>query len=424
MSEMRTQVLPLLESLGVDLVLSGHSHVYERSMLIDGHYGLSDSFNSSMIINGKSGRSDTDGAYIKPESQGSNQGTVYAVVGSSASVGSGTLDHPVMYESKGRLGSMLIEIDGSRLDAVFLSDNGSVLDYFAIDKSNDFVIDNPPIFSSTPVSVAMQGRTYEYRIEAFDPDGRNSVQFSAAKLPDWLTLADGGDGFAILTGLPLAADVGEHSVEVIVQELGTVGLSSSQSFRIAVEPAVDEIPLITLIGPSTVRQLIGDHYVEQGAVATDAEDGDITARIVITGSVDTSTAGTYVITYTVQDSGGNSATATREVIVELATTPATRPSESGSGSIAIIELSGLIVVTLLRIFGARKPYSYAVGEVLEERLVSLRTDGRTIQMAAPTLTPNALRKYSRFRRAGATTRPYRLPLAGNWRLILKLTWTS
>jgi hypothetical protein len=34
--EMRENVLPLLESYGVDLVLSGHSHSYERSFLIDG----------------------------------------------------------------------------------------------------------------------------------------------------------------------------------------------------------------------------------------------------------------------------------------------------------------------------------------------------------------------------------------------------
>ena len=37
--DMREHVLPILESHGVDLVLSGHSHAYERSRLIDQHYG-------------------------------------------------------------------------------------------------------------------------------------------------------------------------------------------------------------------------------------------------------------------------------------------------------------------------------------------------------------------------------------------------
>ena len=36
--------VPLLEAHGVDLVLSGHSHAYERSVLLDGHYGDSSTF--------------------------------------------------------------------------------------------------------------------------------------------------------------------------------------------------------------------------------------------------------------------------------------------------------------------------------------------------------------------------------------------
>ena len=39
--EMRQNALPILEAYGVDLVLTGHSHSYERSFLIDGHYGAS-----------------------------------------------------------------------------------------------------------------------------------------------------------------------------------------------------------------------------------------------------------------------------------------------------------------------------------------------------------------------------------------------
>ena len=35
--DMREIVLPLVEQYGADLVLSGHSHSYERSYLIDGH---------------------------------------------------------------------------------------------------------------------------------------------------------------------------------------------------------------------------------------------------------------------------------------------------------------------------------------------------------------------------------------------------
>jgi hypothetical protein len=47
MSAMRQNALPILEQYGVDLILSGHSHVYERSKLIKGHYGFSSSFNNT-----------------------------------------------------------------------------------------------------------------------------------------------------------------------------------------------------------------------------------------------------------------------------------------------------------------------------------------------------------------------------------------
>ncbi len=44
---MRQNFLPLLEAWGVDLVLSGHSHSYERSFLLDGHYGVSSTLDLS-----------------------------------------------------------------------------------------------------------------------------------------------------------------------------------------------------------------------------------------------------------------------------------------------------------------------------------------------------------------------------------------
>ena len=38
--DMRQNIIPLLESYGVDLVLAGHSHIYERSYFIKNHTGL------------------------------------------------------------------------------------------------------------------------------------------------------------------------------------------------------------------------------------------------------------------------------------------------------------------------------------------------------------------------------------------------
>ncbi|MFD1161272.1 immunoglobulin-like domain-containing protein [Hwangdonia seohaensis] len=68
-------------------------------------------------------------------------------------------------------------------------------------------------------------------------------------------------------------------------------------------------PVITLNGASTINLNVGDVYTEQGATANDNKDGDISASIVVGGDVvDTNTAGTYVVTYNVNDAAGNAAT--------------------------------------------------------------------------------------------------------------------
>src|SRR6185436_3631621 len=103
--EMRQHVLPILERYGVDLVLSGHSHSYERSFLIDGHYGTSDTFTPGMKLDSGDGRESGAGAYRKVSaSPVPHAGTVYAVAGVSGNTGGGTLDHPAMFVSMSVLG--------------------------------------------------------------------------------------------------------------------------------------------------------------------------------------------------------------------------------------------------------------------------------------------------------------------------------
>ncbi len=77
------------------------------------------------------------------------------------------------------------------------------------------------------------------------------------------------------------------------------------------------IPIITLTGDSEVKIKVGDIYNDAGATALDDKDGDITPKIIIGGSVDTSKIGNYTITYDVSDLAGNIATqVSRIVIVE------------------------------------------------------------------------------------------------------------
>ncbi len=84
------------------------------------------------------------------------------------------------------------------------------------------------------------------------------------------------------------------------------------------EKADKEKPQITLNGSSTITINVNDNFVDPGATAIDKKDGDLTSKIVITGTVNTSKAGTYRITYTVEDSAKNKASVTRTVIVKAA----------------------------------------------------------------------------------------------------------
>jgi hypothetical protein len=147
LAEMRQNILPILEDAGVDLVLAGHSHSYERSFLIDGHYGVSSTFTAAMKKDGGSGRFDVSGAYNKATlGPGPHEGAVYAVAGSSGQISGGTLNHPAMFISLNNLGSMVLDVNGDTLDAKFLRENGAIADYFRIVKGSVVV----PVVPAAP----------------------------------------------------------------------------------------------------------------------------------------------------------------------------------------------------------------------------------------------------------------------------------
>jgi hypothetical protein len=132
--EMRRNALPILESHGVDLVLCGHSHCYERSFLLSGHYGYSSSFTKAMKVDSGSGRPEGSGAYVKEGTDpAGGMGTVYIVAGSSGMISSdGSLRHPAMFISLREMGSLVLDIAGDQLDAQFLDRTGNARDHFQV----------------------------------------------------------------------------------------------------------------------------------------------------------------------------------------------------------------------------------------------------------------------------------------------------
>ena len=88
-------------------------------------------------------------------------------------------------------------------------------------------------------------------------------------------------------------------------------------FRLAFQsmPADTANPELELFGGTGITRQAGHAWAEPGVEAHDARDGNITGQIVVTGTVDMNSTGTYLLTYTVQDGAGNTATATRTVTV-------------------------------------------------------------------------------------------------------------
>jgi hypothetical protein len=125
MIQMRTNFVPILEEGGVDLILCGHSHAYERSCLLDGHYGISNTLTPAMKKNSGDGRVNGDGPYLKPRLRGGgHHGFVQAIAGSAGSADGGTFGHPAIIHGMNIPGALVIDVDDERLDAAMVQPTG------------------------------------------------------------------------------------------------------------------------------------------------------------------------------------------------------------------------------------------------------------------------------------------------------------
>jgi hypothetical protein len=144
--EMRKFIMPILENGGVDLVLSGHSHIYERSMLIDGAYATPTTAKGAILDDGD-GNPEGDGAYLKSGETTPRNGTVAVVTGHGGALGRNAKGiSPVMRSIVLDHGSTIVDIDGDTLTGVMLDLRGKERDRFAIVKRGTVkhgVLDNP-----------------------------------------------------------------------------------------------------------------------------------------------------------------------------------------------------------------------------------------------------------------------------------------
>ncbi|MCX6256431.1 MAG: putative Ig domain-containing protein, partial [Bacteroidia bacterium] len=106
--------------------------------------------------------------------------------------------------------------------------------------------DNPPSFTSTPITTGTQGIVYTYNISCTDPDVGNVLTITCPTKPSWLTFTPSGST-AVLTGTPGAGNVGNNSV--VLQVTDGIATPVQQSFTIVVTaenpPSFTSTPITT-----------------------------------------------------------------------------------------------------------------------------------------------------------------------------------
>ena len=108
------------------------------------------------------------------------------------------------------------------------------------------------------------------------------------------------------TGTP-----GDYTVTYTVSD--TAGNTTAVQRTVTVRDLT--APELTLLGDAVVELTIGYEFEEPGFTAMDNSDGDLTEQVQVSGEINMYLPGTYTLTYTVTDAAGNTAEATRTVVM-------------------------------------------------------------------------------------------------------------
>jgi hypothetical protein len=132
--EMREIIMPILEGAGVDLILTGHSHIYERSMFIDGAYATPTT-SKNVVLDDGDGNPAGDGPYKKSAGLVPHQGTVAVVAGNGGTtLKRGKTVSPVMRTTLLEFGSVILDVKGDTLTGKMMNSEGIVRDTFQVIK--------------------------------------------------------------------------------------------------------------------------------------------------------------------------------------------------------------------------------------------------------------------------------------------------
>ncbi|MBG0786576.1 MAG: hypothetical protein H0S79_15875 [Anaerolineaceae bacterium] len=125
----------------------------------------------------------------------------------------------------------------------------------------------PPEFTSSPTMEGFTGFPYAYIISADDADlPVDTVTIIAPTLPNWLSFTDYGDGTALLSGMPSTLEVGDHNVELVVEDY--FGMKDTQFFSITV--LASEAPAFTSADNVIFTESVAGSFTIETSGAPDA----------------------------------------------------------------------------------------------------------------------------------------------------------
>ncbi|MBL0336269.1 MAG: metallophosphoesterase family protein [Chitinophagaceae bacterium] len=237
----RTNFIPYLEARGVDMIVCGHSHCYERSYLIHNYTGNWASFNPATHAVSSSTAtytSNTTCPYVYNAGPTSH-GTVYVVSGTAGASGGtqagfGTKAMPWALSDAG---IFYFEVQGNRLDAKMLRGNGTIFDRFTImrdvNKTSNITIhngDTRQLTASWPGTYTWSTLETTASINVTPPSNATTVY----TVTDALGCV--ADQFSITTSIFLPVQLVEYSASLVRHTVAlkwTVGAETdAQYFRV------------------------------------------------------------------------------------------------------------------------------------------------------------------------------------------------
>lgn len=148
---------------------------------------------------------------------------------------------------------------------------------------------------------------------------REKVRLTAFGMPAGVSISFEGDNqepdYSLTENLVVSSSADTGTFTITVEGKSESDKTFRKEFLLKIKPIGDAAPSIIINGGTGIQHSLNAPWFDPGVTATDPEDGDLTSQVTVSGSVNVDQAGTYLIEYTVTDSGGNTTTVVRTVQV-------------------------------------------------------------------------------------------------------------